>query len=340
MLNGGRLLRLTHVGRIGTSTASAEQWHSRLIAAAARGWTPLPKPARDVVFRFLFLRRREELRGRPELDERAFVEERGEVGHASRLLHVVRDDNDRVLAAQFGDQVLDAGRRPWIQGRARFVHQNDLRIDGDGAGNAEPLMLAAGQSQGRLAQPIFDFVPQRRAFETRFHHLVEHRAVTDAGDPQAISDVLVDGLGKRCRPLEDHAHAAAQFDDVERRVGDVLAVQQNLAGRADIVDQVVHAIQAAQQGRLAAAGRSDQAPWPGGAGTPSRCRAAPRSPRRTVASRSPARSVRRGCRHLGGRRCGGLRSAVHLESGRFLVGNHVTHSRETRMCATASSAEV
>ena len=47
-------------------------------------------------------------------------------------------------------QVLDAGRRDRVEGRARLVHQDDLRLDGDRAGDAQPLLLAAGQRVGVL----------------------------------------------------------------------------------------------------------------------------------------------------------------------------------------------
>ena len=81
-----------------------------------------------------------------------------------------------------------------------------------------------------------------------------HQAV----DARAVGDVLVDRLRERIRLLENHADAGAQFDDVDRRIVDILLIERDLAGDAADVDRVVHAVQAAQEGRLAATGRADQ----------------------------------------------------------------------------------
>jgi hypothetical protein len=48
------------------------------------------------------------------------------VGNASRLLHVVRDDHDRVALAQFVDQLFDAGRGDRIQRAAGLIHEQYL----------------------------------------------------------------------------------------------------------------------------------------------------------------------------------------------------------------------
>ena len=131
-------------------------------------------------------------------------------------------------------------------------------MHGDGPGNAQTLVLAAGQPKGRLVQTVLDFVPKGRPLEAALHRLVQRAAVPDAADPQAVGDVLVDRLGEGRRPLEDHAHLLPQLDHVSSAIEDLLAIDENAAGGADVVDQVVHAVQAAEQGRLAAARRADQ----------------------------------------------------------------------------------
>ena len=78
-------------------------------------------------------------------------------------------------------------------------------------------------------------------------------------DARAVGDVLVDRLGERIRLLEHHADAGAQLHHVQRGVVDVLPVDDDLAGDAAALDRVVHAVDAAQEGRLAAARRPDQA---------------------------------------------------------------------------------
>ena len=72
----------------------------------------------------------------------------------------------------------------------------------------------------------------------------------------AVGDVVEDRLGERIGPLKHHAHAAAQLGDVQLQ--HVLAVQQHLAFVARALDGLVDAVQRAQEGGLAAAGRADQ----------------------------------------------------------------------------------
>ena len=87
----------------------------------------------------------------------------GVVGDAGGLLHVVGDDDDRVLGLQLVDQVLDRRGRDRVERRARLVHQQHLRLDGDRAGDAEPLLLATGEAHAGLVEPVLDLVPEVRA---------------------------------------------------------------------------------------------------------------------------------------------------------------------------------
>ena len=85
-------------------------------------------------------------------DQLAEVEKGGALRHARGLLHVVGDDDDRVAAAQLVDQFLDLGGGDRVERRAGLVHQDHLGIDGDGAGDAQPLLLAAGQGRAAFVQ--------------------------------------------------------------------------------------------------------------------------------------------------------------------------------------------
>ena len=58
------------------------------------------------------------------------------------------------------DKVLDPGRGDRVDGRARLVEEDDLRLDGQGPGDAQPLLLAAGKVQGVVLQTILHLVPQ------------------------------------------------------------------------------------------------------------------------------------------------------------------------------------
>ncbi len=77
--------------------------------------------------------------------------ERGHVGDAGRLLHVVRHDHDRVVALQVAHEVFDARRRDRVERRARLVHQDHVGLDREAARDAQPLLLAAGERERRSA---------------------------------------------------------------------------------------------------------------------------------------------------------------------------------------------
>ena len=81
-----------------------------------------------------------------------------------------------------------------------------------------------------------------------------------AAHAQAVRHVLVDRFRERVGLLEHHADAHAHFDRIDLRIQQigVVRVQQDLALVAVARIQVVHAVEAAQVGRLAAAGRPDQ----------------------------------------------------------------------------------
>src|ERR1700704_4480019 len=110
--------------------------------------------AGDIGLCALVLRCRENRFRRAELDQLAQIHEGGEVRDARRLLHVVGDDDDRVLLLQLVDQLLDLGGRDRIERRARLVEQDDLGLHRHGTGDAEALLLAPGQAEPIGAEPF------------------------------------------------------------------------------------------------------------------------------------------------------------------------------------------
>jgi hypothetical protein len=74
----------------------------------------------------------------------------------------VGHDDDRVALLELGDEVLDRQGRDRVQGAARLVHEQDLRLDGDRPRDAEPLLLAAGEAGARTRQPLLDLLPEVR----------------------------------------------------------------------------------------------------------------------------------------------------------------------------------
>ena len=184
------------------------------------------------------------------------AEEGRHVRDARGLLHVVRDDHDRVLVLELVDQVLDPRRRDRVEGRGRLVHQDHVRLDGERARDAEALLLTAREAERVLLQPVLDLVPERGVPERALDALVE--ALLHAEDARAERDVVVDRLGERVRLLEDHADAAANLDRVDVRAVEVAVVVEHLAFDAGAGDEVVHAVEAADERALAAARRPDE----------------------------------------------------------------------------------
>ena len=149
-----------------------------------------------------------------------------------------------------------------IEGRGRFVEQQHLRLDRHRPGDAQPLLLAAGEALAALLELVLHLVPQRRLGERPLHPLVHRRGGQLLVEPHAEGDVVVDRHRKRRRRLEDHADPLAQQVQVEAGVEDVDAVEQHLAGRPLAGVELVDPVETTEQGRLAAARRPDEGGHP------------------------------------------------------------------------------
>ncbi len=79
-----------------------------------------------------------------------------------------------------------------------------------------------------------------------------------AVDARTVGDVLEDRLRERVRLLEHHSDAGAKLDDVHRSGVDVLPFELDRAGHPRRRNRVVHAVEAAQERRFAAARRTDE----------------------------------------------------------------------------------
>src|SRR5713101_4289282 len=218
----------------------------------------LAEAAGDIVLRAAVARRREHLARGVELGQLAEIHEGGEVGHPRGLLHVVGDDHDRVVLLELVDQFLDLGGRDRIERRARLIEQDDLRLDGDRTRDAEPLLLAAGEAQAVGGELVLHLVPERGTAQRGLDPSVQFRLRQLFIEPHAKRDVLVDRHRKRRRLLEHHADARAQQIEILLGRKNVFAVEQNLARRALVGIEIVHAVEDAQQRGLPAARWSDE----------------------------------------------------------------------------------
>src|SRR5580698_11157013 len=216
------------------------------------------EPAGDVVLRAAIARRREDLVGGVEFDQFTEIHEGGLVGDPRGLLHVVGDDRDGVILRQFLDQLLDLGCRDRIERRTGLVEQDHFGPHRDGAGDAKPLLLAAREALAVGVELVLDFVPQCGAPQRGLDAAVELGFRQPLIESDAEGDVLVDRHRKRRRLLEHHADARAQQVEVLFRRQDIAAVEHDFAGGALVGIKVVHAVEHAQQCRLAATRWADE----------------------------------------------------------------------------------
>ena len=184
------------------------------------------------------------------------AEERRAIGHARRLLHVVRHDHDRVVALELVDELLDAPARDRVERRGRLVHQQHLGLDGQAARDAEALLLAAREPPRVAAEPILDLVPERGLPQRALDALVE--VALEADRARAEGDVVADRARERIGLLEDHADAPPHLDRIDAGRVEVGAEEANRALDARPGHEVVHAVERAQDRRLAAARRPDE----------------------------------------------------------------------------------
>ena len=133
-------------------------------------------------------------------------------------------------------------------------------MDGHGAGDAQTLLLATGQADARVVKTVLDLFPEVGTAQSPLDQIVGvglgQVVVVQAHTGQ---HVLTDGHGReRVRALEDHADVAAHGHRIHVLVVQVLAFEQHLALDVSARDDLVHTVQGAQHGGLAAAGRADE----------------------------------------------------------------------------------
>ena len=64
---------------------------------------------------------------------------------------------------------------------------------------------------------------------------------------EAISDIVEDRLGEGIRALENHPDPLSQLDDIDFAGVDILTADPTVARDSDAINQIVHAIETAQE---------------------------------------------------------------------------------------------
>ena len=79
------------------------------------------------------------------------------------------------------NQLFDLAGGDRIQGRAGLVHQQHLRLHRQGARDAQPLLLTAGEAGTRLlAERILDLIPQRRELQRALDNFIQPLAIAES----------------------------------------------------------------------------------------------------------------------------------------------------------------
>ena len=180
----------------------------------------------------------------------AFAQEDDLVAQGEGLIDVVGDEDDGLpqLGLDAGHLALEVAAHERVDSAEGLVHEEHLRIGGQCPGHTDPLGLAAGELVG--------VAPRQVAVEVEHVHELEGPApgVVAVGALEAgyEGDVVDDApVRQQPRVLHDVADGAAQGDGVAG--GDVLVIDEDPAAGG-----LHHAVDHAQQGRLATAGRSQQ----------------------------------------------------------------------------------
>src|SRR5699024_26886 len=185
--------------------------------------------------------------------------EGGLIGHTCSLLHVVGHDHDGELLLQLVDEVLHSQGGNRVESGAGLIHEEDLRLDRDGAGDAQTLLLTTGEATTRLVQTVLDLFPEIGTAQGLLSDLLELLLVLLTGESQARDHIVLDGHGwERVGLLEDHADGVTDGYRVDLGAVDVLAIEHDLAFDVGTRYDLMHPVDGTQHGGLAATGWSDE----------------------------------------------------------------------------------
>ena len=184
-------------------------------------------------------------------DELAGVEHANAPRQRERLGHVVGHEDHRRLQLPLNPEefALQLHTRHRIQRAKRLVHQEDRRIDGERAGHAHALALAARELRG----------PARgeggRGKVDQFEQRVRARASAVGGpslQARHQADVFLDGHVRKQADVLEHVADAAPQPDAVPLAGVAILHPNGSGGRQD---QAIHQL---QDGALSGAAASDE----------------------------------------------------------------------------------
>ena len=164
----------------------------------------------------------------------------------------------RIVTLEFNGELFNAPRGNRVERARDLVHEQHFWLNRQRAGDAQTLLLAARKRKGALLQTIFHFVENRCLAKRGFDDFVELGLAFNAMSAWAERNIVVHAHRKRVRFLEHHANTFAKQVDVDFLAVEFFPIEPNRAFNSAAFDSVVHAIEAAQEGRLSAARRTDE----------------------------------------------------------------------------------
>jgi len=180
----------------------------------------------------------------------------GEPRHSAtrpRLLHIMRHDDNRIVRLQFKNQssilAVEIGPTPMP------AHPSaDFGINGQGPRDAKTLLLSSRRKRRTCSSRRLYLLPQCRAAQTPSHNLVELFTLVNPAKLQPSRDIVVKSTWSETdSPLKYHPDAAANATGGAIAYKYPIHQVSTVAGHARDRIGLMHPVQAAHKGRLAAA---------------------------------------------------------------------------------------
>ena len=153
---------------------------------------------------------RQDIRGRAALRNLAFRHHHDHRAEGQRFVHVMRDEHDGFagVAMQPRELLLQGSARHRIERAERLVHQDEIGICGKGAGNADTLLLTAGELMRKAVEQGRSISAMSASSFTR----AAIRALIPAQEPRHGGDIVAHApMRKQTAGLNDVADAASQL---------------------------------------------------------------------------------------------------------------------------------
>ena len=109
-----------------------------------------------------------------------------------------------------------------------------------------------------VIQAVFDLIPDGCQLQASLDRFIQLGAAFLTRKFQAIGEISTDAHRQDDGPCKDHAHFAAQGDDIQSWVEDILPIDQDASRSGFDFGQIIETVQAAQQRGLAAARRPEE----------------------------------------------------------------------------------